>query len=692
MVYDENPFNSSQGQKILEDIFDLMFVAPVKQPNKIETENKIKQVDYYKSNIVNIVNKMRKFVMGYKQIILSETEGSGILVCPSCYRRDAIWNWETVDAGHYASPKDWLSSVELTEWEQGGVNEKGRYLFMVRYRCNHVTTCNDCGTTWKGHGKSTCPQQVPMTDSNGKIERDGYGNPRMKTCGSSNLAKVGCGEESYGKHFVRLYTADDNIPQQSGQGTGAIERNLKIPDPNNRRLKVDGEITGYEFVHETLPDGKIVRDWEEVKEYTPKIRFTVSNNAVIDPNTGKGVSKTVDCPVSELTFAVSKQQQAQCVFGKRTGMPPNQKQAHPKEVVAVRTSRNDPPYPFECPRCGADDFNPPLQEVYNLYYRPYPMMIKNSQPLGGEAAGGTFRGKPVYNLYLESPVADLFKLFVPIPAEFSLSPIPRKPQIQRSGSAPPSCPNDVGGNLSAEEVMKEVKEELEETLEELRKQATANTTGITPTDADNCTAPGYTFDVCEGRSRKAYYDTALEMWIDDSPPCYSFVNRNDGKTVNTKQQYARWGKIPIEAGGDASEYQGPNPNIQLIQDWLKATKSITAPSGNSPIYHYVHVIDTKIDKDLGTKMEVFECKTCKSIVEAGGCIPYRQANGQCDENGVATGGFPQAVLDAELKYENEYPLVNNLGEPVPIAWGIYAQEDHDGKKMLENPNLNINIG
>ena len=100
--------------------------------------------------------------MGYKQVILSN-EGSGILVCP--LHRDAIWNWETVDAGHYASPNDWLSSVELTKWEQGGANEKDRYLFMVRYRCNHVTTCNKCHATWKGHGKSKCPNPIEKTDT-----------------------------------------------------------------------------------------------------------------------------------------------------------------------------------------------------------------------------------------------------------------------------------------------------------------------------------------------------------------------------------------------------------------------------------------------------------------------------------------------------------------------------------------------
>jgi|MDTC01.2.fsa_nt_gb hypothetical protein len=675
MVYEDNPFNSSQGQNLLHQIFDLMFVAPAKDPEKIEGTDKIKQVTYYRSNIVNIVQKMRKFVMGYQQVVLSETEGSGLLVCPHCYRRDAIWNWETVDAGHYASPAAWLSSVELTEWEQGGANEKNRWLFMVRYRCNHVTTCNKCHQTWKGHGLDECPK-----------------------CGEKDLSKVGCGEESFGKHFIRLYEGDDNIPQDADAGgTGAIERNLEIKDPNDRRKRLDGEVTGYEFVHEELPDYKIVKDWDEVLEYTPKIRFTISH-----PD---GPSKTIDCPISELSFAVSKQNQVQCVGGIRTNKGGREKKAHPRNVVRLITARRDPPNPFKCPgpsrsqckhgeypiACGATDFDPPLQEIYNVFYRPYPMKIMNSQPLSAEAAGGTFRGKPVFNLYLESPVADAFKLVVPVPTEFSLNKIPRKPQVQSSQSAPPKCPNDVGGNLAAKEIMEELAEELEESLEELRKQAVENISGLDLTDADCCTAPGYTFDVCEGRSRKAYKNEK-DVWIDDSPPCYSYIDNKTGETTSQMREYARWSEIPQYAGGDGKQYLGPNPNVQLIQDWLKSTKQLKSASLASPVYHYVDVIAERIDVDLGTKMVVFECKTCKNIVEAGGIIPYRQNNGQCDENGLALDNFSQAVLDAEIEYQNEYPMENDLGEPCPTAWGIDASGDHQGKKMLANPNLNIKIG
>ena len=64
----------------------------------------------------------------------------------------------------------------------------------------------------------------------------------------------------------------------------------------------------------------------------------------------------------------------------------------------------------------------------------------------------------------------------------------------------------------------------------------------------------------------------------------------------------------------------------------------------------------------------------------------------CDADGTAINNFPQKVIDAEVEYQNKYPLVNEKGEPVPTAWGIQATSDHDGKKMLLKPDLNIRIG
>ena len=55
MAYGDNPFNSPQGQKIVKDIFNLMFIEPEGQPRLIEEKNKSRQVENYRSNIVNIV-------------------------------------------------------------------------------------------------------------------------------------------------------------------------------------------------------------------------------------------------------------------------------------------------------------------------------------------------------------------------------------------------------------------------------------------------------------------------------------------------------------------------------------------------------------------------------------------------------------------------------------------------------------
>ena len=77
-------------------------------------------------------------------------------------------------------------------------NEKGKYLWVVRYRCNHATTCQDCGVSVKGH-YSSC-----------------------QSCGSSKVSKVGCGEESYMAHYIREYTADDNHPQTLTNSAGAL--------------------------------------------------------------------------------------------------------------------------------------------------------------------------------------------------------------------------------------------------------------------------------------------------------------------------------------------------------------------------------------------------------------------------------------------------------------------------------------
>ena len=116
MPYRRNPFGSSEGNKIVDEIFDLMFISEDAQANLIEKENLQRQVRYYRGNIINIVNKMRKFVDGYQQVPIAESNSSGIHICPHCSRRDFIYHWETVDGGHYSNPNNWNNSANFSGW------------------------------------------------------------------------------------------------------------------------------------------------------------------------------------------------------------------------------------------------------------------------------------------------------------------------------------------------------------------------------------------------------------------------------------------------------------------------------------------------------------------------------------------------------------------------------------------------
>ena len=651
MGYSDNPFNSAKGQELMKNIFNLMFIPPPNSPSKIESNDKDRQVAHYKGNIVNIVNKMRKFVKGYQQVIISETASSGIHVCPSCQRRDAIWMWETVDAGHYSSLNEWLSSVRLTKWDFGLDNEKGRYHFVVRYRCNNVTTCEKCHISVGGHHNS------------------------CKSCGNSGVVKVGCGEESYANHFIREYTADQNHPQEKNNMQGSVDANRQVPNPNDRRDRsLVGDISGYRFHHRMIPDGKVVKDWSEIKKYLPYVEFTYTHF-----NTGFSVERNY--PVSELNYAISKQNMVQCFMGQRNANGVNY---HPGNLYQLDNYGE----PIEaCPMCQATDF-PPLQEVQNQYYKPHPMKIMNPQPLeAATSVGGTFKGKPVYTLYLESPVADSFKLILPLPQIMNLNPIPNEAKPSLLASSSTSCPNDVGAGVAETDAIDEANEKMREEQEELLKDLTKGTDGETN--------KGFTFVVCEGRSRKAYYDNDLSKWIDDSPPCKSF--RKDGATLTKSREYPRWSEIPSYSpeaipNTHYTEYLGPNPDTHFVMDWIKCNQTLNNYAIAPPCYHTVVGIAENIDEEMGLIYEVFECKTCKNIVEAGGIIPYREARQQCDKDGKSINDFPQNVLDAEIEFEKNYPVENTKGEPVKTAWGIVASQDHDGRKMLENPDLTIRIG
>jgi len=657
MGYKKNPFNSSQGQRLMKDIFNLMFISPERKPTQIETESSDRQISHYKGNIINIVNKMRKFVKGYQQVSVGESSSSGILVCPHCARHDPIWMWETVDAGHYSSPKDWTNSVSLQKWKQGFANQQNKFLFMVRYRCNHVTTCEKCGISVAGHFDS------------------------CKACGHANVSKVGCLEESYATHYVREYTANDNHPQNQIENTGALARNTKISNPKNRKEFLTGRLTGYKFVHNQVPKGKVVNSWADMKEYTPSIEMTYTHK-------GTGASKTNTYPVSQLNYAISKQQMRTCFNGRDTG---NGNLYHEGSQYFLKDNMNRPL--DECPACDATDY-PPIFDVMNVYYRPERMKIANTQPLSASANGGTFKGLPVYTLYLESTGNPDYKLLLPMPQHNNLRKIPIQPDIKMGGgSSTMKCQNDVAGEAQEEENIQELNEQL---IEDFQKNLDANL----GTKTDGESNQGFTFVVCEGRSREAYFDYSLAKWIDNSPPNYSYRDPTNGSTLKTKREYPRWTKIPsfspkAPPNTDFLEYEGPNLDTHLVQDSVlpKTNQALSVPLESSVNFHSLVKIAERIDEEQGLIHEIFECRTCKGIVDAGGIIPYRMKLSQCDANGKVIGEkFSQTVLDAEIAYENSFPTQDVYGTPVPTAWGLILDSEHNGHKMLENPDLNIRIG
>ena len=652
MVYKDNPFNSSKGKVLLKEIFNLMFIGMEGQPSKIETKDKDRQVSHYRGNIVNIVNKMRKFVKGYQQVTLAESNSSGIHVCPSCRRRDAIWMWETVDAGHYSSALEWLSSVSPSTWDAGTADEKGRYQFVVRYRCNDVTTCNNCHITVAGK-YSSC-----------------------QSCNSSDVSKVGCGEESFATHFIREYTANQNIPQTFFEQSNSD--NFLIKDPNNRRniLTTNADLIGYEYKHTQAPKGKVIDTWDDIKKYVPSMIFTYGYGDT-------DIKKDVIYPLSEMNYAISKQNFVQCVGGKIKDDGTN---AHGQASQPLADAYNDPVE--RCRLCQSSDFGP-LQEVPNKYYRPHPMKIMNAQPLeAGTASGGTYKNAPVYNLYLESPVSDSFKLLLPLAQQMSLRPIPNEAKISAISSGSNTCPNDVGGEEAEQQAINEANKELMELQEKQKEEDDKLSIG-------GYTNKGFTYDVCEGRSRKAYYDSSISKWIDDSPPCKSF--RKDGETLTKIREYPRWSEIPDYSPNALpdtffNEYLGPDPETQLIMDWIKCNQSLAVYMDSAPTFHTIEKIASTVDEDIGMIYSVYECRTCRGIVEAGGIINWRKSLGECDENGIVIDEFSQDVLNREIAYEKSYPTVDVKGNPVTTAWGLVASKKHDGKKMLENPDLNIRIG
>ncbi|SVD29184.1 uncharacterized protein METZ01_LOCUS382038, partial [marine metagenome] len=108
MSYIDNPYNTEKGRKLLKDNLHRIFITG-EEDNTLESHDKDLMVANFRRQTGKIINAMKRFAKGYKQISVGNAFDSGIYVCPNenCNRRDFIYHWESVDLGIY-TPKDWL--------------------------------------------------------------------------------------------------------------------------------------------------------------------------------------------------------------------------------------------------------------------------------------------------------------------------------------------------------------------------------------------------------------------------------------------------------------------------------------------------------------------------------------------------------------------------------------------------------
>ena len=94
---------------------------------------------------------------------------------------------------------------------------------------------------------------------------------------------------------------------------GAIERNRQV---RIGRTVVQGQLTNYELMIPSLPQkGKVIRTFQEMEWHTPYVNMTYT-----DRKTGK--TKTSSYPVSEMNYALSKQNLKRCKRGSRCETEP----------------------------------------------------------------------------------------------------------------------------------------------------------------------------------------------------------------------------------------------------------------------------------------------------------------------------------------------------------------------------------
>jgi len=231
-------------------------------------------------------------------------------------------------------------------------------------------------------------------------------------------------------------------------------------------------------------------------------------------------------------------------------------------------------------------------------------------------------------------------------------------------------------------------------------------------------APGFTYVVCEGRSRECYRSRGTI--IDVSPECVSYRNRDTGESQATPRTYPRWTQTPsydvrppmdksnLEARyvTDDGKYLWFSDN-HFAQDRYRINTYLDSmmpksPSGEPDLRPRYHVFKELPPPELQEdEMQVtifYECETCKKMYNIGqkmvadgtyepgaAVTEYYRRRRLVDADGNVTRPdyFPQEALEAAQQREQD--SITNLGVEDEYLQNRLGRGDGlSAKEMLEN--------
>jgi hypothetical protein len=239
------------------------------------------------------------------------------------------------------------------------------------------------------------------------------------------------------------------------------------------------------------------------------------------------------------------------------------------------------------------------------------------------------------------------------------------------------------------------------------------------------TGPGFTFVVCEGRSREGYRDKRSNTWVDVSPECISYHNREDpANPLKDPIYYPRWTQTPANdlrppargtsegttVANDGDYYWNHTTHFSqdqyVINDYLSQFMggSASEPTLEKRFHDFGYACDPIIQVDKGVYYNVYECATCKkkydigrelqadgTYTEGAASIAYWSSKGLVDSEGKTMDEdlFPQECIDAAIEQEKDNPA--NFGVEDSMMTSMGRGGGRSAKEMLENPRLVVEL-